>query len=157
LAVVGLGQRIGGNALVAAPVHAGFFEEEVFDAGEVGHRAAPARGVGSVNMVSRPPDVSLPQKSKAAHPPTGWAASAVPALRLVAVPAIEVAVLVAVRDVEVAVVAGRRRDARLFADLRADLGVGRGGGSGAGEADREGDLGGESEEGLHRGWSCPFG
>src|SRR5512143_1840738 len=110
--------------------------------------ARPAPGGGSAAR-SAWPATRLSQKSKAAHPPTGWAASAVPALRLVAVPAIEVAVLVAVRDVEVAVVAGRRRDARLFADLRADLGVGRGGGGGAGKGERERDRGGEREKGLH--------
>src|SRR5581483_11796148 len=98
-------------------------------------------------------------KSEAAHPPTGWAACLAGAstARLVAVVAVEVAVVIAVRHVVVAIEAVGLRDARLRADLGADLRVGRGGRDGAGEADREGDRGGEGGEGLHGGWSCPFG
>jgi hypothetical protein len=60
LAIIGLGERIGRDALDAAAIHAGLGEEQVVDAGEIGHRAAPAEKNRSdpSNMVPPRRDVS---------------------------------------------------------------------------------------------------
>ena len=113
----------------------------------------------SIDAAKKLTDPALPRNAERPVPPTGTGRWLVRGSSggLVAVPAIEVAVLVAVRDVEVAVVAGGRRDGAFLGDLRADLRIRGRGRGGAGEADREGDRGGERGEGLHGGLSCPKG